>query len=32
MEGTVDSGILAAAWSPDESLLTLVTGMADHFY
>ena len=26
VEGTVDSGILASAWSPDESLLTLVTG------
>ncbi|KAF7980125.1 hypothetical protein HWV62_39551 [Athelia sp. TMB] len=25
VEGTVDSGILASAWSPDESLLALVT-------
>jgi elongator complex protein 1 len=24
--GSIDFGILAAAWSPDESLLTLVTG------
>lgn len=26
MEGTVEPGILAASWSPDESLLALVTG------
>ena len=24
--GSIDFGILAAAWSPDESLLTLITG------
>ena len=24
--GSIDSGILAATWSPDESLLTLITG------
>ncbi|KAL0568757.1 putative elongator complex protein 1 [Marasmius crinis-equi] len=26
VEGTVDDGILAAGWSPDESLLVLITG------
>ncbi|KAJ6497417.1 pol II transcription elongation factor [Mycena sanguinolenta] len=26
VEGTIESGILAAAWSPDDSLLTIVTG------
>lgn len=26
VEGTFESGILAASWSPDESLLVLVTG------
>ncbi|KAJ7252430.1 IKI3 family-domain-containing protein [Mycena haematopus] len=26
VEGTIESGIRAAAWSPDDSLLTIVTG------
>ncbi|KAF7350896.1 polymerase II transcription elongation factor [Mycena sanguinolenta] len=26
VEGTIESGILAAAWSPDDSLLAIVTG------
>ncbi|KAJ7630747.1 pol II transcription elongation factor [Roridomyces roridus] len=26
VEGTIDSGILAASWSPDDSLLAIVTG------
>lgn len=26
VEGAVDNGILAASWSPDDSLLSLVSG------
>lgn len=26
IEGTVEPGIMAASWSPDDSLLVLVTG------
>lgn len=27
--GNIDAGILAASWSPDDSLLVLVTGLPD---
>jgi hypothetical protein len=29
VEGTVEPGILAASWSPDDSLLALVTGKSN---
>jgi hypothetical protein len=29
VEGTVEPGILGAAWSPDDSLLALVTGKSN---
>lgn len=28
VQGTVDTGILAASWSPDDTLLTLATSMS----
>ena len=28
--GSVEAGILAASWSPDDSLVTLVTGKLEH--
>lgn len=32
VEGTFETGILAASWSPDESLLVLVTGKSTLLY
>jgi hypothetical protein len=29
--GSVEEGITAAAWSPDDSILVLVTGAFSHF-
>jgi elongator complex protein 1 len=32
VEGTVEPGILAASWSPDDSLLAIVTGIAKFLF